>query len=368
MTAEQAFRRIAERRGFWAPVGWILSPLGLVYGTLAAVRRRLYETGKAARTRVPAVVVSVGNLEVGGVGKTPVTIWLAQELARQGMRTAVVAKDLNRSRRTPFDASRELMSNSNKLPSDEVILLTRSLRECSVYAGPDKTDAAVRAWEEARPEVIVVDDGFQHLRLCRDMEIVVLDFDHPLGRGGVLPAGTLREFPGTLTKADVFWINRVGTGRSGEWMGRALSAYNWRAAVVTSRLVPQGLRLPGGGMLAPSGLKVLAFCGIGSPDGFGRTLGEAGCEVLGLEVFPDHHRYSDDELDGLEKLRRERSADFLVTTGKDSVKLGRKGSELNIAFLEVSLEVSGEAERLLSEIRRLHASRFGSGGSSDHQV
>jgi tetraacyldisaccharide 4'-kinase len=227
------------------------------------------------------------------------------------------------------------------------------LPECTVYAGPDKTGAAVRAVREQSPDVVLVDDGFQHLKLIRDIDIVVLDFDHPFGTGGVLPSGTLREFPNALRYADYYWVSRVEPGRSGEWMTRALSLFNWRAPIVTSRVMPGRLELMGGGSVDPAGLKVLAFCGIGSPEGFRRTLGLAGCEVLDMVRFPDHYEYRPEELAMLEERRRILKADFLVTTQKDSVKLGRTGREMNIGWLVVGLDVQGEHARLLDDIQAL---------------
>jgi tetraacyldisaccharide 4'-kinase len=369
MNADAALRRIASRRGAWRIAGWLLSPLGVLYGSIAMIRRRAWEAGAFRRYRLGVPVVSVGNIEVGGVGKTPVTIWLARKLRERGLSVAVVARDLNRRRGQPRNASLDARSSGGKQPSDEVILLTRQLPDCPVFAGPDKTRAALRAASEARPDVILVDDGFQHLRLCRDIDVVVVDFDHPFGRGGVLPSGTLREFPAVLDRANVFWVNRVGVGRTGEWMGRALGAINWRADVITSRPVPSGLFISGGGRMDTAGLKVLAFCGIGSPEGFRRTLEDAGCAVIDMAEFPDHHEYSSEELRALESRRKSLRADVLVTTEKDAVKLGKAGSDLCIGILRVDLEVGGAWEHLLDEVARLsRESRKQTAGENDSKV
>jgi tetraacyldisaccharide 4'-kinase len=365
MNSDRVFRSMTARRGGWGMVGRLLSPLGLLFGTLAALRRKAWEAGAFRRYRLGVPVVSVGNIEVGGVGKTPATIWLARKLRERGLSVAVVARDLNRRRGHPVNASRDARSSAGKQPSDEVMLLARQLPDCPVFAGPDKTRAAVRALEEASPDLILVDDGFQHLRLRRDIDIVVLDFDHPFGRGGVLPAGTLREFPTALRKADVFWVNRVGAGRTGEWIGRALAAFNWRADVVTSRPVATGMAI-GGGTMDTAGLKVLAFCGIGSPDGFRKTLSEAGCTVLDMVEFPDHHEYSTAEIEDLEKKRKDMQADVLATTEKDAVKLGKAGTDMCIGVLKVDLEVGGAWEHLLGEIERLCREARGEAGGGHH--
>lgn len=344
------FRAMAARRGAWGILGRMLYPLGALYGFGAWLRRSAWEAGLFGRTRLPVPVVSIGNIEVGGVGKTPVTAWLACRLDEAGLSVAVVARDLNRPSGEPYNASQPFRSNRRNRPSDEVILLARTLPFARVYAGPDKSRAAALAMQDSQPDVILVDDGFQHLRLSRDLDIVVLDFDHPFGAGGVIPSGTLREFPSALRSADWFWVNRVGPGRSGEWIGRALSVMNWRAGLVTSRPSAGNLELLCGGTVEPRGMRVLAFCGIGSPSGFRRTLEEAGCEVCDMVEFPDHHEYAPGDLAALESRRTAAGADLLVTTEKDAVRIDRQGPALNAGFLRVDLEVEGDWRRLLDDI------------------
>ena len=344
---------IAARRGGWRYAGAALSPVAALYGLAAALRRRASSMGLGRRIRAGVPVVSVGNIEMGGIGKTPVTIWLARRLVTAGFRVAVVARDLNRRTGEPVNASLASRSSGAGAPSDEALMLASDLPGCSVYAGPDKAAAALRAASEAKPDILLVDDGFQHLALHRDMDVVVLDFEHPLGRGGVLPAGTLREFPSALSAADCFWVNRVPAGRTPEWLARSLAMFSHRACVVNSRPVPVAMEMPGGGCVDPRGLRVLAFCGIGSPESFRATLAEAGCDVAGFLDFPDHHRYTLSELVGMEERRKELKADLLVTTRKDAVKLGTPGTKLNICSLRIELEVWGEADRLLAEISAL---------------
>ncbi|NLP06307.1 tetraacyldisaccharide 4'-kinase [Candidatus Fermentibacteria bacterium] len=360
------FRAVAARRGAWGLLGRLLYPLGALYGFGAWLRRRAWEAGILGRVRLPVTVVSVGNIEVGGVGKTPVTAWLASRLNEAGLSVAVVARDLNRSSGEPYNASRPFRSNRRNTPSDEVLLLARTLPFAKVYAGPDKSRAAALALEDSAPDVILVDDGFQHLRLARDLDIVVMDFDHPFGTGVVIPSGTLREFPSALRSADWFWVNRVGPGRSGEWIGRALSVLNWRAGLVTSRPSAGKLELLCGGTVEPGGMRVLAFCGIGSPSGFRRTLEEAGCTVCDLVEFPDHHDYAPGDLSRLEADRIAAGADLLVTTEKDAVKIDRQGPALNAGFLKVALEVDGDWKRLLDDIAAMARGRRR--GADDSQM
>lgn len=347
------FRSIAERRGGWRFAGMALSPAGAAFGLAATLRRRAYSLGIAGRLRACVPVVSVGNIEVGGIGKTPVTVWLARRLVTAGFEVAVVARDLNRRSGAPVNASLGARSSGSVPASDEVLMLAKQLPGCIVFAGPSKAEAAVRAAAEASPDLVLVDDGFQHLRLHRDMDIVVLDFEHPLGTGGVIPAGTLREFPSALSAADCFWVNRVPAGRSPEWLTRTLSLFSSRASVVNSRPVPVALEMPGGGSVDPKGLRVVAFCGIGNPSSFRSTLTEAGCETVEFQDFPDHHAFTVAELVAMEEKRKALKADLLVTTEKDAVKLGRPGIKLNICALRIELDVWGGSDRLLEDIAGL---------------
>ncbi|MCK4807144.1 MAG: tetraacyldisaccharide 4'-kinase, partial [Candidatus Aegiribacteria sp.] len=210
------FGKIVSREGGYAWVGWFLMPFGWLYGLLASIRRRWYESGNR-QLHLPVPVISVGNIEVGGTGKTPVTIWLANRIAGMGYNVSVVARNFGQRTR----ACRVRLDNDEVRNNftDEVLLLAESLLgRSSVYAGRSKSEAAIKAYRGEKPDIIIVDDGFQHLRLYRDIELVVLDFASPFGQGGILPSGTLREFPSVISRAHHIWINRIPTGMSPEWI------------------------------------------------------------------------------------------------------------------------------------------------------
>ena len=346
------FSKVASREGKYAWIGWFLLPVGWLYGLAASIRRRWFESG-SRQTRLPAPVVSVGNIEVGGTGKTPATIWLARRLAGMGYRPVVVARNFgkrSRACRVRLDND-EVRSNF----TDEVLLLAESLLgKCSVYAGRSKTEAAIRACRGEKPDVIIVDDGFQHLKLKRDLDVVVLDFSSPFGQGGLLPAGTLREFPSVLSRADHIWINRIPSGMSAEWIRRRVSDYNWKAPALYSRIKHTGVRTVGGE--AVSGVPsrtVLAFCGIGRPESFRNSLEEAGIRLEGLEAFPDHYIYTEADMARLEKKRKETGASALITTEKDAVKLYGVTGAGKVLVQTMSLEVKGAVPELLRDIQRL---------------
>jgi len=348
-SVEALFRKVASRTGAWGWIGWALTPAALMYGITVRLRRVRLQ-GRGLHLGVP--VLSVGNIEVGGTGKTPVTVWLARRIAGMGYGVAVVSRNTGRLREACRVRAEYIAPPSGI--GDEALLLAESLRgKARVYTGRSKTSAAVKATSEEEPDIIIVDDGFQHMRLHRDIDLVVLDFEEPFGRGGLLPAGTLREPPSSLASADHIWVNRVKPGMSAEWVRRRIADFNWKAPVEFSRLRPEGLRLVGSGSHRdiPSG-SVVAFCGVGRPESFRETLMDYGLSVSRLEAFPDHHEYSRRDLDLLRSIMAETGSQALVTTAKDAVKLSRLPGTGDILCMEVSLEVEGAVAELLADVER----------------
>ncbi len=348
---DRFFRRMAAREGPAALLGYFLMPAGWLYGLITSARRAWFEE-RGRRLDVP--VLSVGNIEVGGTGKTPVTIWLARRISGMGYRVCVVARNLG-ERRAPSMVLPGA-ANSSSGYSDEAIFLAQSLvGKARVYAGRSKLETAEKAVREREPDIIIVDDGFQHHKLHRNIDLVVLDFREPFGRGGVLPSGTLRELPSSLSYADHVWINRVTPGMSAEWVQRRISDYNWKAPVQFSRIRPNGFRLAVSGDRAdiPEGSRVLAFCAIGRPESFRSTLEESGLSIASLKLFPDHYAYTAKDIEELHADGLRLGAEFLVTTAKDAVKLSTLPNSQDILVLDTSLEVEGAVTELLTDVERV---------------
>ncbi|MEN8208592.1 MAG: tetraacyldisaccharide 4'-kinase [Candidatus Fermentibacteria bacterium] len=351
------FRRIVSREGAYAWAGWCLMPFGWLYGLLASLRRKWYEAGDR-QIRLPVPVISVGNIEVGGTGKTPVTIWLANRIAGMGYSVAVIAR--NFGQRT--NACRVRLDNDDvrRNFTDEVLLLAESLLgRSSVYSGKSKTEAAIKAYRGEKPDIIIIDDGFQHLKLYRDIELVVLDFASPFGQGGILPSGTLREFPSVISKADHIWINRIPPDMSAEWIRRRISDYNWKAPVLFSRVKHTGVRLVNGRAVSSvPGRTVFAFCGIGKPESFRNSLEETGFRLEGLEIFPDHHVYSIEDIARLRDMMERTGGSSLITTAKDAVKLYGIPDTGDILVQNMNLDVEGALPELMNDIQsRINAYR-----------
>ena len=312
------------------------------YALAVGWRNRRFDRGHAIVHRVSVPVISIGNLTLGGTGKTPLVKWAARWLAERGARPAIVSRGYGAA-----------VNGRN----DEALELSQALPDVPHLQNPDRVLAAERAIAEFRSDAIVLDDGFQHRRLARDLDVVLLDALEPFGFEHVFPRGTLREPLEGLRRADVVSLSRAD----------AISAEE--RGVIRRRvadLVPQaawcelshapGHLLNADGATQPlfklAGRRVAAFCGIGNPAGFRHTLGAIDCEVVAWREFPDHHAYRPGDLAALGKLVAESNAEVAVCTHKDLVKVRQKllgDLELWSVAIEMQFLAGREAlESLLS--------------------
>jgi tetraacyldisaccharide 4'-kinase len=307
---------------------WIarsLAPIAALWGLAVSVRNRRFDRGEGV-VRVEVPVVSVGNLAVGGTGKTPMTAWLAARLSAAGLRPAIVTRGYGgRAGAGPLDVSRGSGPLVDaRLGGDEPVLLA-TMTSAAVIAGSDRVAGARRAIELGA-DVVLLDDGFQHRRLARDLDVVLLDAAHPFGNGRLLPAGPLREPPGSLARAGIVVLTR--------WNGEPPPS-DVAAPIVRARHRAAGFRDAAGRETAPPA-RALAFCGIARPESFLESLRGAGVEIAGVRVFPDHHPFRDAELRELADGARSRGA-AIVTTMKDLVRLS--GALPDALALHVEVEI-----------------------------
>ncbi len=336
----------------WQALLWALSRLWLAGGAV----RRAWQ--RAWRTKLKAPVVSVGALAMGGAGKTPFTLWLTRELAARGRRPAVLLRGYGRARAGETQALAPGSAASPELTGDEAQLHLRA-GVAAVGVGSDRARTGHMLWERFRPDLFLLDDGFQHARLARDLDVVLVDALDP--KDGVFPLGRLREPPRALKRAHYIVISHAealpATGAVEAWIRR----HNRHAPILSARLRPvawvgtQGRRWP---VSPPPFARPAAFCGLGQPASFWRTLRALGVRPLWRREFPDHHRYRRSELLELARQARARGADALLTTEKDLMNLPDRWPELlagmPLYWLEIELEVEG-AEPLLRAILSLGA-------------
>lgn len=310
-------------RLFLSPWMHLLSPLSAVYGAVARLRRQRLA---ARAVCLAAPVVSVGNLTVGGTGKTPVVELVARELAGRGLRPAVLSRGYRR--RIVNAAS----GPAGEPVNDEFLVLEENLPGLLHLQNPDRTAAGREALGQGA-DVLVLDDGFQHVRLHRDLDLVLIDATDPFGSGRVLPAGPLREPIEALGQADLFVLTRcrhthghkLAVLRS--YLRRRFPGIpqcevdfqpeGWRAW----RASPAAAEPPA----ALKGCRALAFCGIGNPEAFRRELVGLGLELVEWLAFPDHHGYTPRDLERLEERALAAGAEAVICTQKDAVKILPEG-------------------------------------------
>ncbi|MBI4496134.1 MAG: tetraacyldisaccharide 4'-kinase [Deltaproteobacteria bacterium] len=304
--------------------------LSFLYGRAASARVGFYRRGRWKIHSLPCQVVSVGNITLGGTGKTPMVILLAGMLGERGRRVAV----LSRGYGGRFAGSCGLVSDGSRLwmdafqAGDEPRLLAERLPGVPVIVGRERWLSGKLAVERFGAEVVLLDDGFQHLSLKRDLDLVLLDSAFLLGNGWVFPRGVLRERTGELCRADAFILTKAGRSdnnlrKNQPWpSGKPIFRTDYQADKIRVRGEEAGLRPQ-----ALRGRRILAFAGLAQPDSFFRLLSELGAQVVEAVIFPDHHRYTPRDMAALQRRAGRQKAEALVTTEKDLVRLGERRSE-----------------------------------------
>ena len=352
-----------ERRGFLADVArGGLFAASLAYNAVIRVRNLVYDLIPGTVVRVPAVVVSVGNITVGGTGKTPVTAEVARMIVARGHRVAI----LTRGYRGDRSAARAMGNESTDAFSDEAMLLQRTCPQAAVVINPRRAVAA-RAALDAGAEVLVLDDGFQHRRLGRDFDIVLIDATAPFGYGCLLPRGLLRESRASLRRADLIVITRSDqvSDMDRKLLRSRIERIANRPPVVEAshRIVGfcdiHGAPLP---LDSATAMRAVIFAGIANFEAFRQTVERLGVEIAAAYEYPDHHAYTAEELVGLRDVAETLEANTILTTEKDAVKLEHRWTEgtcrLLVLKLAIEFDEAGQAQlasRLDALLSRLPA-------------
>jgi tetraacyldisaccharide 4'-kinase len=323
---------------------WLAS---LPYGLAVRLRNLAYSIGwkRSVRTAVP--VVSVGNLTVGGTGKTPCVEYVAGYFNDRDCRVCILSRGYG---------------SGESAQNDEALVLAENLPDVPHLQGADRAALACVAIEELESEILVLDDGFQHRRLARDLDLVLIDSTRPWGHGHLLPRGLLREPPSSLRRADAVILTRCDL--VGQEERQAIHRRVERLApgvpIVESVHRPIALVNADGETLdagALAGATVAWFCGIGNPEAFGRTLEALGYQAIGSHVYPDHHGYTRPDVEALEAWARTLPDDAsVVTTQKDLVKLRLSMlGERPLWALRVGLVITAGADALHALFERVLA-------------
>jgi tetraacyldisaccharide 4'-kinase len=335
----------------------LLWPLSLPYAAAARLRAAGYRAGVLAQQRLDARVISVGNLTVGGTGKTPMVLWIAKHLLAEGRRTGILTRGYRGQPTNARGASGKGGGPSGYSTSDELQLLNARLDAQVVFGvGADRFANGQRLVREG-VNWLILDDGFQHLQLARDVDVLLIDATDPFGGGRVVPAGRLREPRSSLKRADLIVITRSDHAPTVEAVIRRYSQAPIFYAL-TVLLPPRFAReeYPGEQDLSARAKRLFAFCGIGNPGAFTSDLRNWGFQVVGRRFFRDHHRYTREDLQAVEREALAARAEGLICTEKDLFNLGNNRPEsLDIRYCPISLEVP-DSERLWRAIEdKAHA-------------
>lgn len=317
--------------------GWLLWPLTLPYGAVVRLRARLYRAGILRRRRLDGTVISVGNLTVGGTGKTPMVLWLAKRLSAEGKNCAILTRGYRGA------------DSAGGITSDEAQLLRARLGgSVEIGIGADRF-ARGRELAARGAQWFVLDDGFQHMQLARDIDIVLIDATNPFG-GRLLPAGRRREPRSALRRADIVVIMRIERALAVEAAVRRDSGapifYSWPELDSIRKLTTDGKRAEADvDTTSLRARKFFAFCGIGNPVAFLADLRRWGLQLNGHKFFRDHHRFQQSDMDALVQEARAAGAEGLICTEKDAFNLaGVSMDAMDVFSCVISLRVDREEE------------------------
>jgi len=343
------------------PLG-CLWPLSILWQAAVKTRIRLYDIKVLTTRQVAAPVISVGNLSVGGTGKTPFVIHLVERLrnlaAPKKLNIGVVSRGYKgKAKNTLLVADRRRVLEEFNRAGDEPVLIAQSSKGTVVVVDRKRYRGARFAVNDMKVKLVLLDDGFQHRQLHRDLDIVLLDASNPLGNKRVLPAGFLREPVSALKRADIIVLSKA-RGDDEELTERALRLKDLlNKPVVVTRFVPQyWKRLDRTELLAAEeikGKKVAAFAGIAKPESFFDTVRDLGADLIKPMALPDHCKYSKFHLDYISGNFIRSRLEWMVTTEKDALKLPVIMRFLPVYFLEAKMEVVAGEELLDEELLKI---------------
>ncbi|MBT3176581.1 MAG: tetraacyldisaccharide 4'-kinase [Desulfobacula sp.] len=341
---------------------WFAIAISNVYGLGVRFRLWLYNKGILKQRALPCFVISVGNIVVGGTGKTPMAIYLAQVLKKMGKQPVVVS----RGYKGCYKGDAGIVSDGDKIflsakdSGDEPYMMAKR-RAFPIVIGKDRFKAGMRAINAFKPDVIVLDDGFQHLKLKRDLDFLLLDYLSPLGNKRFLPAGRLRESPLTCAqRTDALIFTRcLDIDENTESIDEVLKYYTDRPEFKTFhrpfilKHIVKGTNLKTsqndvGGL---KGKKAVLFSGIAKNFSFYNTMKELGINILDHLEFKDHYRYKDSDILMINKLAKKVCADLVLTTEKDWAKLDKDskwGLDLIVMGIQIEFEHPQKFESFLS--------------------
>jgi tetraacyldisaccharide 4'-kinase len=350
------------------PLAALLSIISGVYGQITRLRKFSYRKSIAKSHSLPCMVISIGNITLGGTGKTPMTIYLAELMKRMGRKVAI----LSRGYKGEAEKKGGLVSDGRKVfmtpdqAGDEPFMMAGLLKDVPVFVGSNRFENGRIAMEKFQPDVILLDDGFQHLQLKRDIDLVLLDHANPFGNGRLLPRGPLREPLSALSRGDAFIMTRSDCpeGRLSDLLKNQIG----QKPVFKTRHLSYICHVSDGKGNCPiepdfiKGKKGFAFSGIAKNSDFRDSLKGFAFALTGFSEFPDHHNYKEEELASIGRKAIAQKADFLVTTQKDFSRIGH-AKDWSLPLVVIGIKISFDNQT--SKFERFIAKRVEKGGTKE---
>jgi tetraacyldisaccharide 4'-kinase len=346
MDLEALYYRIIspERKFYHVPLYLLFRVTSIIYCLGLYLNRLAYRSGIFPMRSLPARVISVGNLTLGGTGKTPVVIMIAEILRDQGRKPAVLSRgyggDTKDKVNVVCDGQKILLSAD--VAGDEPVMIARRLKNIPVLTGKDRFLTGNYAIKHFGVDTLILDDGYQHLALARDLNVLLFDQEKPLGNGHLFPAGELREPVKASKRANVIGFTRCSRDGNLDSEGNELVPQDNLPVIKTALKLKSFIRLDNHETISREFLQdqpIAAFCGIANPGDFRHTLETAGARVVFFRAFPDHHRYDADDLKNVEQEAKKAGAQYIVVSEKDSVKIESSDFSLPVLKMIVDVEI-----------------------------
>jgi len=360
------FRKLISGQKAGLGAGLLCLLLGVAakgYSIVIRLRNFLYSKGWLKTHRANAPVISIGNITTGGTGKTPLVIWLCKQLTQnlklktKNCKCAILTRG--------YKVTQNLKLKTQNY-TDEPAIIIESCPEAKVIVNPDRVAGAAEAVNKFDAKTLIMDDGFQHRRLGRDLDIVTIDATRPFGYGKMLPAGLLREPLVSLKRANAVVITRCDQTTEAELtqIEEKLQQVNPNMIIARSIHTAVYAKSTDNKEISLEELKdkkIFAFCGIGNPEAFLNTIKALGPELAGSKVYNDHHHYTDDCLADICKQAAHLKADLILTTQKDWTKINRLATakkDIPLAYLAVEIKFLAGQDKLRGLIENALASKI----------
>ena len=327
-----------DRQWYWVPIFWFFRFLSFFYLLGHHFRLWAYRWGIFPRRSLDCRVISVGNLTLGGTGKTPFVMMIAEILRGNGFKPAILTRGYGGKSKQPVNVvcdGKEILL-SPEWVGDEAVMMAEKLKNVPILTGADRFQTGRYALKNYEIDTLILDDGFQHLALRRDLDILLCDHQRPLGNNYLFPAGELREPACETRRADMVCFTRYSGGPvkfSPKYLGSI-------PQIKTHLRLDSIINMENGDVCDAEVLKgqpVIAFCGIAKPEGFRQILQDVQAQLKVFKAFPDHHEYSLNDVKELESIASQEGVKYILVSEKDAVKL--KGMKFSLPFFKVVIDL-----------------------------